>query len=94
MMSRTVLCAKLGRELPAMAYQPFRDALGERLYQSVSQEAWQMWIEHSKMLVNEYRLDLATSEAHEVLKKQCELFFFGEGAEAPPDYVAPEPSKD
>lgn len=81
-----VQCAKLGRELPGVNYRPFRDELGQRIWDSVSQEAWQMWIEHSKMIVNEYRLDLTSARAHELLKEQCEQFFFGEGAAAPPDY--------
>lgn len=86
---RLVQCVKLGRELPGVRYQPFRGELGRRIYQNVSQEAWQMWIEHSKMIVNEYRLDLTSEKAHEVLKEQCAAFFFGEGEQAapPPDYV-------
>jgi Fe-S cluster biosynthesis and repair protein YggX len=84
-----VNCAKLRRELPAMPYKPFRNALGERLYNEVSLEAWKMWIEHSKMIVNEYRLDLTSPDAHRVLMEQCEQFFFGEGAALPPDFVPP-----
>ena len=89
-MSRTLHCAKLQRELPGVHYKPFRDQLGERIWASVSQEAWEMWIEQSKMIVNEYRLDLTTSRAHELLKEQCEQFFFGEGAALPPDFVPAE----
>ena len=88
-MARTVLCAKLQRELPAMLYKPYADALGERIYKEISLEAWKLWIEHSKMIVNEYRLDLTSPAAHKTLKEQCEQFFFGEGSAAPPDYVPP-----
>ena len=59
-MARMVLCKKLGRELPALTFQPFDDELGERIYNEISAEAWSMWLEHSKMLINEYRLDLVT----------------------------------
>jgi Fe-S cluster biosynthesis and repair protein YggX len=48
-----------------------------------------MWLEHSKMIVNEYRLDLTSAAAHQTLKEQCEAFLFGEGAALPPDYVPP-----
>ncbi len=48
-----------------------------------------MWLEHSKMIVNEYRLDLTSKKAHDTLKEQCHEFFFGEGAAMPPDFVAP-----
>ena len=88
-MARTVQCSKLSRELPALPYKPFEDALGQRIYDTISYEAWKMWLEHSKMIVNEYRLDLTTEKAHEVLKQHCEQFLFGEGSQLPPDYVPP-----
>lgn len=89
-MSRLVKCAKLHEELPGLPYKPFNDALGQRIYETVSAKAWADWIEHSKKLVNEYRLDLTTKKAHEVLKEQCEAFLFGDGGQAPPDYVPPK----
>lgn len=72
-----------------MPFKPFDNELGQRIYDSISFDAWRMWIEHSKMVVNEYRLDLTQKKAHDVLFEQCEQFFFGEGAALPPDYVAP-----
>lgn len=86
-MSRLVDCKKLGGTLPALPYKPFNDALGQRIYDTVSAEAWKLWIEHSKKLVNEYRLDLTVKQSHELLKEQCEQFLFGDGGSAPPDYV-------
>ena len=56
-MTRMVKCAKL-QELPGLPYKPFNDALGQRIYDTVSAQAWSEWIEHSKKIVNEYRLDL------------------------------------
>jgi len=82
-----VQCAKLGATLPAIPYKPFNDELGQRIFDTISAEAWSQWVEHSKKLVNEYRLDLTQKRAHEVLKEQCELFLFGEGSAMPPDYV-------
>ncbi len=90
LVSRMVHCAKLGRELPALPFKPFDNELGQRLYDQVSMEAWRMWLEHSKMIINEYRLDLTQPQAHDILLQQCEQFFFGEGAALPPDYVAPQ----
>lgn len=86
---KTVMCAKLGKQLPAIIYQPFQDELGERIVENISQEAWNMWLEHSKMLVNEYRLDLTSEKAHTLIKEQCKAFLFDGGdAEAPPpDFV-------
>lgn len=85
-----VTCAKLHQELPGLAYKPFTDALGQRIYESISQQAWQLWIEHSKKIVNEYRLDLTQKKAHEVLKEQCEAFLFGDGGLVPAEYVPPK----
>lgn len=74
-----VQCAKLGGELPALSYRPFNDALGQRIFESISADAWKQWIEHSKRLVNEMGLDLTQKAAHEMLKTQCEAFLFGSG---------------
>jgi len=86
-MSRMVRCSKLGETLPGLPYKPFNDALGQRIYENISQQAWTEWIEHSKRLVNEYRLDLTQKKSHDVLKEQCEEFLFGQGGAAPPEYV-------
>ena len=40
--------------------------LGKRLYENVSKEAWQGWIKHQTMLINENRLNLADSDGAEV----------------------------
>lgn len=89
-MTRMVKCSKLGETLPGLPYKPFNDALGQRIYDSVSAQAWSLWIEHSKKIVNEYRLDLTQKKAHEVLKEQCEAFLFGDGGTVPPEYVPPK----
>ena len=86
-----VKCVKFGSEKEGMPYKPFDDALGQRIYDSVSLDAWKMWLEHSKMLINEYRLDLVTPEAQALLRDQMEKFFFGEGAQLPPGYVPEQP---
>lgn len=82
-----VKCVKLGRELPGVSYKPFNNELGQRIYDNVSQEAWMMWIEFSKRIVNEYRLDLTSAKGQEVLLAQAEEFFFGAGGHEPAEYV-------
>ena len=90
-MTRMVKCAKLGETLPGLPYKPFNDALGQRIYDTVSAEAWTLWIEHSKKIVNEYRLDLTSPQGQKLLMEQAEKFFFGDGAtDHPADYVPPE----
>ena len=82
-----VKCAKLGKELPGIPYKPFSNELGQRIYDNVSLEGWRMWLEFSKMIVNEYRLDLTSASGQKLLHDQAKKYFFGEGAEVPPDYV-------
>lgn len=84
---RTVMCVKLQKQLPGLSEPPFDNPLGQRIYENVSQEAWKMWVERMKMIMNEYRLNLGTKEAQEFLMQQMEEYFFGEGAALPPGYV-------
>lgn len=86
-MPRLVKCSKLGQELPGMVYKPFKNELGQRIYDNVSQQAWTMWIEYSTRIVNEFRLDLGSAEGQKLLLEQAEQFFFGSGGQNPPDYV-------
>ncbi|HEY4184920.1 MAG TPA: oxidative damage protection protein [Polyangia bacterium] len=89
-MPRMVKCAKLGQELPGVIYRPFDNELGKRIYDNISQDAWRQWIEQSKMMVNEYRIDLTSPQGQRMLLDKAEEFFFGGGTEErPPEYVAP-----
>ena len=89
-MARMVHCVKLNEELEGLDFVPFPDELGQRIYDNISKEAWQMWINHSVMVINEYRLNLATTEAQEIYDRHLEEFFFGEGTEKPPGYRPPQ----
>ena len=88
-MARTVQCVKLGREAEGLERPTYPGALGQRIFEQVSKEAWQAWIRHQTMLVNENRLNLADAHARKYLAKQMENYFFGEGAEMPSGYVPP-----
>ncbi len=84
-----VFCVKLQKDLPALDEPPFDTDLGKRVYDNVSQQAWNQWMEFCKMLLNEYRLNPARREDQEAIVKQMEQFFFGEGATLPKEYVPP-----
>ena len=86
-MARTVHCIKLNREAEGLEKPPFKGPLGERLFESVSALAWRMWLEHSKMLINEYRLDLTSESGQRLWMTECEKYFFGEGSDAPAEFV-------
>ncbi len=84
-----VFCAKLHKELPGLDEPPFDTELGNKIYNQVSREAWTGWTEFCKMLLNEYRLNPARREDQEVIVKQMEQYFFGEGSALPAEYVPP-----
>jgi len=88
---RKVMCVKFQREMPGLDEPPFDGhPLGQRIFENVSKEAWKLWLEHMKMIMNEYRLNLGTAEAQEFLLKQMEDYFYGEGASFPPGYMPPK----
>lgn len=87
---RMVHCVKLGREGEGLDKPPLKGELGQRIYDNVSKDAWRMWLEHSKMLINEYRLDLTSEQGQKIWMAELDKFFFGEGSQLPPDYVAPK----
>ncbi len=83
----TVFCVKFQKELPGLDEVPFDGhPLGQRIYDNVSKDAWKLWVEHMKMIMNEYRLNLGQREAQEFLLKQMEEYFFGKGSELPPEF--------
>ena len=86
---RVVKCVKFGKEMPGLDRIPWKGELGKRVYENVSQEAWKLWIEHSKMIMNEYRLNPLDPNSQKVMGEQMEQFFFGEGARLPEGYVPP-----
>ncbi|HEV2219414.1 MAG TPA: oxidative damage protection protein [Casimicrobiaceae bacterium] len=89
-MARTVKCVKLGREAEGLDFAPYPGALGVRIYENVSKEAWAQWLKHQTMLVNENRLSLADPRARKWLAEQMEKHFFGTGADMPTGYVPPD----
>ena len=89
---RTVHCVKLGKEAEGLDRPPYPGPLGQRIFESVSKEAWRGWIEHQTRLINEYRLALAEPSARKFLAEEMEKFFFG-GDMAQTGYVPPAPEK-
>ena len=88
-MARSVQCAFLKREAEGMDFAPYPGELGKRIYMEISKEAWQLWLRHQTMLVNENRLNLADLRARQYLARQMEQFLFGGGADQPAGFVPP-----
>jgi Fe-S cluster biosynthesis and repair protein YggX len=88
-MTRTVHCVLLKREAPGLERIPYPGPLGQRVYESVSQEAWAGWVRHQTMLINEYRLTPVDPKARKFLEGEMEKYFFGTGSEKPKEFQAP-----
>jgi Fe-S cluster biosynthesis and repair protein YggX len=88
-MARTIQCVKLHREAEGLDRPTYPGALGQRIFENVSKQAWQDWLRLQTMLINENRLSPMDPKARRFLEEQMERFFFGEGAEMPEGYVPP-----
>ena len=82
-MTRTVFCKKYEEELEGLISAPFPGEKGEEILNNVSKKAWEDWLEHQKMLINEGQMNLADRESRKWLNEQMELFLSGE------DYAKP-----
>ena len=89
-MTRMVNCVLLKKEAPGLERMPYPGELGKRIFENVSKEAWQQWVKHQVMLINEYRLTPIEPAHRKRLEFEMEKFFFGEGSATPKEYVKPE----
>ncbi len=88
-MTHRVHCVKLNKEAEGLERLPYPGPLGERIYQQVSKEAWQMWLRHQTLLINEHRLKMTDANNRQFLVAEMEKYFFGEGSAAPTGYTDP-----
>ena len=89
-MPRTIYCSYLQREADGLDRVPYPGELGQRIYENISKEAWQQWVRHQTMLLNEYRLSPIDPKARKFLVEEMEKFLFGGGAQKPEGYVSPD----
>lgn len=89
-MARLVKCVLLGEELEGLERPPYPGELGQRIFENVSKQAWQQWLQHQTMLINEYRLSVIDPKARKFLAGEMEKFLFGGGAKTPEGYVPEE----
>lgn len=93
-MTRMVECVKLGKTLPGLEAPPFPGPLGERIYNEVSAEGYELWQPHMTIVINHYALNPADPETRKILREQMEDFFFGEDARLPEGWVPPGQGQD
>ena len=89
-MSRIIHCSKLDIDAEGLAFAPWPGPLGQRIYAEISQPAWQQWLAHQTMLLNEYRLNPLDPKARKFLAEEMEKFLFGGEFAKPTGYVAPD----
>jgi Fe-S cluster biosynthesis and repair protein YggX len=85
-----VYCQALKQELEGLDFQTWPGELGKRIYENISKQAWQQWISHQTLLINEHRLSPLNPEHREFLEAEMEKFLFAGGAEKPEGYVEPD----
>lgn len=88
-MSRTVFCLKTQAQAEGLAFVPWPGPLGKRVFENIGREAWQQWLAHQTMLINENRLSPMDPKHRAFLEAEMEKFLFGDGAEKPAGYVPP-----
>lgn len=88
-MPRTVHCVKLDTDAEGLDRPPYPGALGQRIFDNVSKQAWQDWLAHQTRLINEYQLSMADASARKFLSEEMEKYFFGGGELTGTHYTPP-----
>jgi Fe-S cluster biosynthesis and repair protein YggX len=86
---RQIYCVKLQKDTEGLEKPPFANELGQKIYANISKEAWQLWLNHQTMLINEYRLSSIDPKARQFLMQEMEKFLFGHGSNKPEGFVPP-----
>ena len=86
-MTRLIQCAKLHKEAEGLNQPPIPGELGKKIYETISKEAWQMWLNHQTMLINEYRLSMIDPKSRTFLMQEMDKFLFGPGSDKPAGYT-------
>lgn len=89
MTHKMVFCKKLKQELPGLDYQPYPGDMGRKVYEHISAQAWNEWLQHQTMLINEYRLNLIDPKTRPFLEEEMQKFLFEGGNDKPAGYVPP-----
>jgi Fe-S cluster biosynthesis and repair protein YggX len=90
-MTRMVQCVKFGKELPGLDRPPFSGALGQRIYDQISRQAWALWPAQATLILNHYGLSMADPRAQQILMQQMEEFFFSEEQKLPEGWTPETP---
>jgi Fe-S cluster biosynthesis and repair protein YggX len=89
-MDHEIYCFKLKKKALGLSQPPYKNDLGQKIYDNICQEAWNMWLERQTMIINEYRLSCFDPKARSIIFKELEMFLFGDGGVAPSGYRDPD----
>ena len=93
-MGKQIFCEKLKKEAESLDDLPFPGKIGEKIFAQISREAWELWLGHQTMLINEYRLSLIDPKARSFLQEEMQKYFFGPGSKLPSGFVLKNSSSD
>ena len=88
-MTRTVHCSRYDEELPGLDAPPLPGPQGEKIFETVSAQAWQEWQTLQTMLINEKHLKLIDPEARKYLTEQMWHYFSNEAVDQAEGYTPP-----
>ena len=86
-MTRTVQCVVDGIQAEGLDFPPWPGEAGKRVFAEVGKPAWQRWLAHQTMLINENRLSPLNPQHRAMLEAEMLKFLFAGGAEKPAGYV-------
>jgi len=88
-MSRTVFCRKFQQSLDGLDKPPFPGPKGMDIFENISRQAWQEWMAHQTMLINEKKLNMMDLTARTYLTEQRDRFLSGDAYDQAEGYVPP-----
>jgi len=74
-----IACTRCGQTRDQMAFQPFQNELGRKLYAEICAPCWAEWIKAQQQMINHYGLNVRDPKAKEMLLKSMEQFLFAGG---------------
>jgi len=79
-MARTVSCVYLNKEADGLDFQLYPGALGKRIFDTISKEAFSLWQKKQTMLINENKLNMMEANDRKFLEEKMVAYLF-EGIE-------------
>ena len=76
---RRVNCTVLKEDADGLESPPYPGELGQRIFQNVSAEGCQQWLQRQVLIINENQLSTADPQAIELLEQHMLGFLFEEG---------------